>query len=593
MMRLGGSTKTLVLSVLLLMLSLGTAGADDGLKMVPSDSLFCVRINNLDGALGQVDLFLSGLIPMGVSMPVKAQLGQILGSAQPQGIDMAGSFTLFGPLPGGAGFDPTRIGMLVPISDYEQFISGNANVSTADAAGISKIGPEGNAMLAVTQVGKYALVGHAATEQGLADAKKSLAAGTASLMANLDATELKRATNASVWAYANIQAASQMFGPVIQAKIQEIKQAMTAQGEGEGQMAAAAAGMDMYASMIQTVMDEAKYFSLSLDPSASQVGLALVLGSKPNTSLAETFQAGPSSQNNKFLGYLSDGAVMNFVGSLDSPIWKKYSELVLEMMPQMLAAGASADEATELQQMVNNVMECFSGSFAGSFSANPTGKPPFQIQYVAGLKDTEKFYEVLDSASKMVTSGSIAEFYKNMGMKFSFDLKRRADTYKGVGLDSITFAVEALDADSDEAQVLKSIYGDGLNVQMAAVDNMLVYALTPEPGATVRKLIDQVKAGGSSQAPGEVQSAMQLISGAEQADFFTTINVLRIFQLASAIAPIPIPAGDIPTQSSLAIAGNTGGGKMTLELGVPKQHVLEIMGLVMQMQMQGQQQQQP
>ena len=108
MTRSNGFTKALLVSVLLLACGFhvtGSAKADDALNMVPSNSLFCVRINNLDGALGQVDLFLTGLFPMGVSMPVKAQLGQILGSTQPQGINTAGSFTVFGPLPGGAGPD--------------------------------------------------------------------------------------------------------------------------------------------------------------------------------------------------------------------------------------------------------------------------------------------------------------------------------------------------------------------------------------------------------------------------------------------------------------------------------------------------------
>lgn len=97
--------KAFVLSVFcaasLALASPATAASGDPMKMVPADSLFCVRINNLDGALSQVDMFLSGLIPFGVSMPVKAQLAQFLGNSQPQGVNTAGGFILFGPLPGG------------------------------------------------------------------------------------------------------------------------------------------------------------------------------------------------------------------------------------------------------------------------------------------------------------------------------------------------------------------------------------------------------------------------------------------------------------------------------------------------------------
>jgi len=578
------------LSVLLLTLGLGAAGhgtamADDALKMVPSDSLFCVRINNLDEALGQVDLFLTGLFPMQVSGLVKAQLGQILGDPQSQGVNTTGSFTLFGPLPGEGGPDPTRIGILIPIGDYQQFVSGNANVSAADAMGISKIGPEGSPMLDVVQVGKFALAGQPGS--GLAEAKKSLAAGTSGLATALDAAELKRATSASVWAYGNIAAAAQLFGGMVQDKIQEVKEQMAGlQEQGANPMAAATATFDMYAALAETIMNEAKYLSLSLSPSSGQIGAALVVAGKPGTGMADMLQAGPAKQDTKPLGHLDSGAIMNFVGSMDTPFWRKYNEAIFEMMPKLLGGSGSGDDMEALKKMASDAMDCFSGSIAGSMSANPGGQPPFNVQYVAGWKDTEKFYQVMDAASEMMASGPIAEFYKNMGFKISFDLKRKADTYKGTALDSVTFGMEATNPDSPEAQMVSKMYGDGFNIQLATVDGMLVYALGQEPGAAVRKLVDQVKAGDSGQASGEVQSAMQLISGAEKADFFTTFNVLRMLQMVSAIAPIPIPTTDVPTQSNLAIAGNTADGKMTIELGVPKQHVLEIMGMVMQMQQQ-------
>jgi len=77
----GSPRKTVILSVLLLVfmaVNLGVVGsaqaASDPMKMVPNSSLFCVRINSLDNALGQTDLFLAGVSPIGVSMLAKAQL---------------------------------------------------------------------------------------------------------------------------------------------------------------------------------------------------------------------------------------------------------------------------------------------------------------------------------------------------------------------------------------------------------------------------------------------------------------------------------------------------------------------------------------
>jgi hypothetical protein len=65
-----------------------------------------------------------------------------------------------------------------------------------------------------------------------------------------------------------------------------------------------------------------------------------------------------------------------------------------------------------------------------------------------------------------------------------------------------------------------------------------------------------------------------------------SLNVLHLMKIASAFAPMPMPQTDIPSQSSIAVAGNASGGKMTVDLAVPKQHVQEIMAIVMQMQQQ-------
>jgi len=65
-----------------------------------------------------------------------------------------------------------------------------------------------------------------------------------------------------------------------------------------------------------------------------------------------------------------------------------------------------------------------------------------------------------------------------------------------------------------------------------------------------------------------------------------TFNALRMMGMAAAIAPIPVPQSQMPSRSNMALAGTAGDGKLKIDLAVPKQHVQEIMGLVMQMQMQ-------
>ena len=77
-------------------------GADAALKMVPADCLFCVRINNLDQTLGQLDQYIMGVSPMAVGMMVKMQLGGLLGNSTLAGVKTDGVFVVFGSVPADA-----------------------------------------------------------------------------------------------------------------------------------------------------------------------------------------------------------------------------------------------------------------------------------------------------------------------------------------------------------------------------------------------------------------------------------------------------------------------------------------------------------
>jgi hypothetical protein len=116
------------------------------------------------------------------------------------------------------------------------------------------------------------------------------------------------------------------------------------------------------------------------------------------------------------------------------------------------------------------------------------------------------------------------------------------------------------------------------------VNNLLVYAIASDSGTLVRKLIDQAKGDATQPFPSEVEAAVQLIPGAEKACFFATYNYLRVLQMVTAIMPMPIPQTAVQSQSNIAIAGKVSGGSLSVEMALPKQHLMEIMTIFMQMQ---------
>jgi hypothetical protein len=200
---------------------------------------------------------------------------------------------------------------------------------------------------------------------------------------------------------------------------------------------------------------------------------------------------------------------------------------------------------------------------------------------------------LLQQMPTMLNNGLIANFYQKMGMKINVELQQKAETYKGVAIDAIKFGFSAADANSPEAQMISSMYGQGMNIRVAMVNNLLVYAAAADPASAIHALIDQVKSpAATAQAPSEVQAASKLLPGSEKADFFVTYNILRQIQMISAVAPLPIPPIEAKSQSNIALTGNLADGKLGIQLALPKQHVQELMGAFMQMQQQRMQQQQ-
>ncbi len=79
--------------------------ADDQLlKMIPAESLFCIRVNHFEYTLSQIDQFVAGVspMPMGLSILARMQLAKVLGSPELNGVNMNGSFVIFGAIPPGA-----------------------------------------------------------------------------------------------------------------------------------------------------------------------------------------------------------------------------------------------------------------------------------------------------------------------------------------------------------------------------------------------------------------------------------------------------------------------------------------------------------
>jgi hypothetical protein len=565
--------------------------------MVPAGGLFCVRVNNLNDTLGRVDQFLAGVAPMGLSMPVRSQFAQILGNPELPGVNMSGSFVVFGLATAPQQSDSTAgtafmgfpfIGVLAPVTDYKKFVAENPNLSPPDADGISKNTNEKFRGMLMKQVGGYALVGSADSGNFNAIAKSISAGKTVPLTRVLDDDQIQQAMKQPVWAYANVQVISRVFGPMVSAQLQQAKQAMkTAEAQGVGPMFDPSTMMDAYATIIDTLMKETRFLSLTLEPKPAACNLALMVAAVPGTEMADMFTAeASSSEKNELLGYLNEGAVMNAALNMDMVFIKKLYMKSIDLFAAMAGQDMPAEEMSKMKALVRDSVDALGGFMVFSLSPDVLNKPPLALRYVVQVEDPKKFNQVIKDAVDMMNEGTIPDFYKNMGVQVGSTLKRSVASYKGVSIDSAAFTMKLTDANSPQAQMVSAMYGQGIDYRWGMVDGMWVCAVSSDPDVAIRKLIDEVKAAGPKAPPSEIQTAFSLIPGAATADLIGTYNFLRTFQMFGAMMPIPMPEMAIPTKSNIALAADVGQGKMTAQIALPKEHLMEIMGVFQAMQQQ-------
>jgi len=238
----------------------------DVLDLVPADALFCVRINNVQAAMNQLDRYLAGVgkAPVSVSAMVQGLLAGALGDAELKNVDLQGQMALFGvTAQADAGQAPMpQLAMLLPVSDYDAFVAGHPAIGPPNALGVSAIqvqdGPLGELVCMASPDPHWALVTAREAQTRLDAVKAHMQAAPDRLAARLPAPEASLATPAPLWAYVDAGAAARMS--------RVLAQAQTAQG------AAAAGGINPQQMLGQTeelaaLLEQMEWITLAAEPS--------------------------------------------------------------------------------------------------------------------------------------------------------------------------------------------------------------------------------------------------------------------------------------------------------------------------------------
>jgi len=581
---------------------------DELLQLVPAESMFCVRVNNFDYVFGMIDQYLAGISPMpaGATMFARMQLVGALGDPALNGVNTAGSFAIFGLSSAESEANPMGslfIAALVPVTDYEKFVSDNPNCEQPDANGISIIKTGGtlnpDKKMLAAKLGGYALISSANNYNKLLSIAKSVSQGVTGLGDSLDAGEVAAATNQPLWAYGNVQRAAKVFGPMVYAQLEQMRkqfEPMNASTEGGP---APSAVMNMYFGMFHILTEEVKSLSIGVNPKADVLNLTISTAAVPNTLMAKMFVADTSSAANTLMGYLEDGAIINLGFKMNTPFVEELSLTEYDFIAFLSDEDISDETVAKLEKLAADMVSSAAGPGVVSFSCDSQGWPSFTGKYVIAVKDQQKWNQVIEAGIDLWNTGGFADIYrKKMGMETRYEITYGADDYNGVSINLGKFTMGPNDPNSFYGNMIDKIYGGGLELKLAMVDGLWLCVFGADSNSAMRELIDEVKAGGPQETASEMASALTTLAGPEKADFFGTVNFIRYLNMAASmlqgievgvdggqIGP-PIVPVDVETNSNIAFAGKVTNGKIAVEIALPKQHILEIKAGLETMQQQ-------
>lgn len=581
-----------IVSLILLTVAVGNlrAAGDALLNTLPGDCTFCVRINDLSGSMAKIDQYLVGVAPIGTAMMVNMQLAGIVGDPMLNGIDMNGTFVA-------VGLPDFTVGVLVPVTSYADFVKKNANCTPIED-GVTLLSSPNSMMgafaLAGTANDKYAIVVPEAQKASLAALKAALSNKTSTLAKRLSATQSAESASAPVWAYVNLAALYNQFSPMVIGALGNAEANMPSEMGPEVKEIFA-----IYMEAFKELAGSADSATLAITPDPASLSIDLSLRAKDGSELAQMLVADPKAPKGfAFTGYMDNSNAVNGIMKVN----KKSLGLMYDKMFDIIAKSKPSTDMSALigkmKTFTSKWLPVMGDEAAFSFSY-ASGKPPFKFHEVVGIQDAAAAKKLMGEGMDMA-----GDFYAAMGIPMTFQYKPDVATYKNVDINQMVLTFQKSDDPNDQMQkMIEQMYGGNLTYNIATSANALFVNMGDEGENGLKKLIDQQPAAAPT---GEVKAAFDALQKTPYTDFICSVNVIKLMaglggmmQTMGNIPDGPSMPKDLfsgldqmPSQSSLAIGGKCADGQTGIRIMLPKQHLMEIMGAVKQIQQKVMSQQQ-
>lgn len=561
---------------------------DPLLQMLPTDTVFCLRINQFNTSLGKMDQYLMGASPLPVSLAMLAgmQMAGIVGDPMLNGIDREGTFAAVGMAMNDKSID---MSILVPMSDYDAFIKNNPNCKPFQADGVTLLAapssPVGALLMMPLPGGKYALVNSEDNADALVSLHKKLTANTAGLSASLDAAQSAQAAAAPVWAYINIARLYELYGQEMMDGINTMTQQLSENQAITGEMQFS---RQLLEGMMKTFAGQADAMTLALTPDTVNLSLEMTLNAQKGTDLAAALIANPNTAASFTLAGLADDRdAVTAVYKMNKPSLEKLNTMMLAMFTAAMGDTFSDNDKqqmTELSQRSVNAMG--KQGFVGFRYA--AAQPPFAIRQA--IEITEPDFIKTTAPEGLAVANRL---YEAMKMPFTLTYQPDVESYMNVSIGQVK--VEMQDTDDEAMKAAMQMYGpDGLLYYIAQKEKLMFVSFGTDSKETLKSLID---APADKTVSGDLQKAMTILGdSAQKADLVAGVNYLKLAKgfmgvagqmgapEASPMMAAMAEAMNAPTQSCMAVSAAVADGKIASRLVLPKQHLSEIMTAVMKIQ---------
>lgn len=603
--------RPIVIALLLLLLSMSLnlvgcrkagppadiAPVADPLQLVPDDALFCLRIHHLEESLGKLDQYLMGIAPLMPGMIGRMQLAQMLGNEQLAGVRMDGDLLLFGRA---MSRDPKDFALagLLPITNAEQFLDQSPQCQPTEDPKVLSLTTERMPTLYLVAEADYVLF--CPDKQQLESLRRqagqlsqnpkgSLAEKLGSLSAD-DATS-------PFWMYGNIPVVNRIYGSWLRDKLAEMKKQIGATLAQQTQTPSgmpttpegATLGVEMMISLLNTGLTQLAGLSLAVHVDDQTLRISPTVEALPKTDLAEAFAGSSETLDPRLLPFLRPESTMNFWGQPRigmHKIWWKLSSA-------WLGAILSPQQTEALQETAEQIGNVFTGTGVASMEVVPEQRPWFALRYALPIAGREAYETLMERSQFLMNDLGLTDWYERqfgIGMKLTY--QKDVARYQNQTIDAMTLAFTATDPNNPVKSMIDKMYGDGFQYRFSATDELMLMAVGPDVDDSIRQLIDQAQALPSEAGPPpEFQAMMDLVPEAEQAGFVISYNYIRILSAMPALVP-GIPVVPAQSQSNFVFAGHAKNGRGTLDMVLPKQHLMEMVQYFVTMQMQAQQLQQ-